>query len=171
MQNFENGVQPWSSGSVWWPLQLPYRNLRQKNYIDMVEKWPLKTVEINTALCRQVPGQKLPVQTNWTNLNLRFQTNHSKISISLVPRIFISLLRLNSWERPGEPGDAGVSTDQKKIFAERLWTRLCQDRPRPVVSVTKFCNFTLILAMQALFFCSYRQIRQCKHRIVHAMTW
>ena len=30
----------------------------------MVEKWPLKTVETNTALCRQVPGQKLPVYRN-----------------------------------------------------------------------------------------------------------
>ena len=36
---------------------------------------------------------------------LRFQTNHSKTSIILVPTILIVLFRL---------GEAGVSTDQKK---------------------------------------------------------
>ena len=93
-KNFENGMQSWSSMPVWWLLQLPYRNLRQLNDIDRVEKWPLKTVEINTALCPQIPSTKLPVWTDWTNLNLRFHTNHSKTSISLVPRIFIVLFML-----------------------------------------------------------------------------
>ena len=93
-KNFENGVQSWSSMSARWLLQLPYRNSRQLNDIDRVEKWPLKTVEINTALCPQIPSPKLPVWTAWTHLNLRFQTNHSKTSIILVPWIFIVLFML-----------------------------------------------------------------------------
>ena len=76
---FENGVQLSSSRSVWWLLQLPYKNLRQRNDTDMVEKWPLKTVETNTALCPQIPSPKLTVWTDWTNLNLRFRTNHSNL--------------------------------------------------------------------------------------------
>ena len=62
----------------------------------MVEKWPLKTVE--TALCPQIPNQKLPVWTDLTNLNPRFKTNHSKTSIRSVPRIFGVLFRLICWE-------------------------------------------------------------------------
>ena len=42
-------------------------------------------------------------------------------------------------------GEPGVSIDQKKIFAERLWTWLCHNRPRPLVFFTEFCNFTSIL--------------------------
>ena len=44
-----------------------------------------------------VKGYKSLMLTVW--IPLRFQTNHSKTSIILVPRIFIVLFRLICWER------------------------------------------------------------------------
>ena len=134
----------------------------------MVEQWPLKTVETNTALCPQIPSRKLPVWTVWTNLNPRFKTNHSKTSISLVPRIFGVLFRLICWE-----SQAFLPIKRKSLWSvpelDCVITGLGQSYP---ILNSAISHWSLSLrTRQALILGSCGQIRQCKHRIVLPMTW
>ena len=53
--------------------------------------------------------------------------------------------------------EQGVSTDEKKnLLTEHLQTRLGQQLPHAVHSVTVFCNFEMVFP---IYFCSYLWVR------------
>ena len=72
-------------------------------------------METNTALCFQIPGPKVLVWTDWTDLNLRANQNAGRINLS--PGIFSMVFQTDF------SGMHGVSTEEKKtLLVEHLQT-------------------------------------------------